>query len=155
MTPLPRRRLVATGFELRLHEQHEISPGRAQREETGEHRSERDEGEVGDQHVHGLADGGDGEVAHVCAFPHVDSRISAKPLVELAVADIHRDHRRRADLQQAVREAARGGAGVERTPSRDVDVERRERGGQLLSPAAHEARWIAEHHDGFVDRNES
>ena len=39
-------------------------------------------------------------------FAHDDSRVAADAPVELAVADIHRPHARRAVLEQAIGEAA-------------------------------------------------
>ena len=47
------------------------------------------------------------------------------------MTDVERDDRSRTALEQHLREAARGGAEVERSPARDVDAERVERGVEL------------------------
>ena len=53
-------------------------------------------------------------VPRVDLLEHDDARIGAQRPVELAVADVERDHARRAALQQHVGEAAGRGADVER-----------------------------------------
>ena len=60
--------------------------------------------------------------------------------MELPVADVDRDHARRAGLQQAVGEAARRRADVGAVASGDVDPERVERVLQLLPSPRDEAR---------------
>src|SRR3546814_4428761 len=79
--------------------------------------------------------------ADVRALAHVDARIGAETLVQLAVADVEGDHARRAALEQAVGEAAGRGSDVEGATARDLDVEAAQRTLELLSAAANEAGW--------------
>ena len=74
--------------------------------------------------------------ARVHAFADEDARIGAKPPIELAVADVERDDRRGAALQQHVGEAAGRRADVERAPAGGVDAEGVERAGELDAAAA-------------------
>ena len=60
--------------------------------------------------------------------------------MELAVADVERDHARGAALEQAVGEAAGRRADVEAVPARRVDAERVERVRELLAAARDEPR---------------
>jgi hypothetical protein len=62
--------------------------------------------------------------------------------MELAVADVDRDHVGRAPLEQAVGEAAGGRTGVESGSSTDVDPERVEGGVELLASPADECRAV-------------
>ncbi len=61
--------------------------------------------------------------------------------MELAVADVERDHVRCAALEEDVGEAARRGTDVEAAPARDLDAERVERVRELLAAPGDEARW--------------
>ena len=70
------------------------------------------------------------QLAGVDAFVHHDARIGAQLPVELAGADIHGVHARRARLQQAVGEAAGGGADIQ------ADFARRRRCAKWRSAAA-------------------
>src|SRR5262249_20270793 len=66
-----------------------------------------------------------------------DPRILPETRVELAGADVDRVYACRTLLQQAVSEAARGGADVEADPPGHLDLEVVERVDQLLAAAAH------------------
>ena len=56
-----------------------------------------------------------GQAADVDPFEHGHSIVGTQAFVQLPVADVERDHVRRAVLQQAVREAAGRGADIEAT----------------------------------------
>ncbi len=77
----------------------------------------------------------------VHAFVDVNARVSAQPPVQLAVADIERDHARRAALQQDVGEAAGRGADVQGAFARRVHAEVVE-GMRQLDAAAADVRMI-------------
>ena len=73
-----------------------------------------------------------------------------RPLVELVAADVDGDDRGGARLEQAVGEPAGRGAGVERAPPGDVDVEAVEGGGELLAAPADVAGAGADDGDGVA-----
>ena len=60
----------------------------------------------------------------VDALDHRDALVVAQPRVQLAVADVERDHPRGAALEQAVGEAAGRGADVEAVLAGGVDRQR-------------------------------
>ena len=66
-----------------------------------------------------------------------DARVGPELLVELVVAHVHGVDPLRAVLQEAVREAAGGGAGVEADVIRDVHVEGVHDGEELVGSPAH------------------
>ena len=70
--------------------------------------------------------------------------------MQLPVADVDGHDVRRAPLQDAIGEPARGRPGVEDTAAPGVDAEAVEGGGQLLPAPADEGRRIALHDDGLV-----
>ena len=80
------------------------------------------------------------QVAHVRPLEHGHAGILAQLRVELAVADVERDHARGAGLEEAVGEAAGRGADVETVLAGDVEAESLERGSELLAAARDEAR---------------
>ena len=80
------------------------------------------------------------QMAGVHALEDRDAAVRAEPGMQLAVPDVERDHARGPALEQAVGEAARGGADVQAVPARRVDPERVERVRQLLAAARDEAR---------------
>ena len=65
------------------------------------------------------------EMARVGVLDHRDARIAAQLPVQLAVADVERDHVARAALQPDVGEAAGRGADVERDARRSRRCRRR------------------------------
>ncbi len=79
-------------------------------------------------------------MADVAPFEVRDPIVGAEPFVELSVPDVERDHVRGPTLQQAVGEPAGRGAGVERPPVTDVDVEHVECMIELVCATADEAR---------------
>ena len=86
------------------------------------------------------ANGSSVELAGVRALEHGHARVVAQPLVELAVADVERDHARGAALEQDVGEAAGRGADVERVTPGRVDAELVERVRELVAAARDEPR---------------
>ncbi len=81
---------------------------------------------------------------------HAHARVGAQPRVQLTVAHVDRVDAARAVLEQAVREAARRGAGVDGRPSLDADRETFQRGLELLPAAADEWCGSADERDGLV-----
>ena len=69
------------------------------------------------------------------ALEHDDAGVVPQPRVELPVADVERDHARRAALEQDVGEAAGRRADVEAVEARGVDAEHVERVRELLAAA--------------------
>jgi len=74
----------------------------------------------------------------------------AQAVVEEAAPDVNRVHARRAALEEAIREAARGRAHVRADQSGHVNVEAFERGFQFLPAPAHEARPRFDRDHGVV-----
>ena len=95
---------VASSFELRLDERDHIGAA-AKRRERRKDVSERNERDIDRHDVHLVRDVRWRQGTGVHAFVDVNARVSAQPPVQLAVADIERDHARRAALQQDVGEA--------------------------------------------------
>ncbi len=144
--PVPARHLHATGLELRLHEQHHRTRRRHRPGQDGDHLGERDERQVRDDDRRGRRGRrqvGGSERPDVEALDHGDTRVVAQPRVQLAVADVERDHVVRAALEQAVGEPSRGGPGVECGQPCDVDPERLERVVELVATATDETRRLA------------
>ena len=73
------------------------------------------------------ANGSSVSVRALRALEHRHARVAAEPRVQLAVADVERDHARSAALEQHVGEPARRGADVEAVETLRVDAERVER----------------------------
>ena len=73
--------------------------------------------------------------AGVGALDHRHALVLAQAVVELAVGDVERDDVLGAALEQAVGEAAGGGADVQRAAAGDVEPERVERVGELDAAA--------------------
>ena len=71
-----------------------------------------DEGDVGDDHLGRVGQVARGDVADVGAAHLDDARVAGDARVELAVADVERDHTPRAAAQQHFGEASGGGADV-------------------------------------------
>src|SRR5439155_664682 len=77
------------------------------------------------------------ESTRVRALDHDHAHILPELPGELPVADVERDHPPRAALEQAVGEATRRGADVERDQVARLEAEGVERPGQLLAASAH------------------
>ena len=142
--------VLAAGLELRLHQQHELGIGGGEREQVGRDGPQRDEREVGDAQVGRRIDRARLELAHVRALHHRDARVVAQRPRELTAADVDRDDVRGAVPQQAVGEAARRRADVDRAGAGDVDRERGERARELRAAARHE--HVVARLDGNDDR---
>ena len=127
--------LVLPGLELRLDEHEASQPGSQQRAAPAAARAVTLMNETSHDEHRG-ANGELGQLARVRPLQHGDARVVAELRVQLAVADVERDHARGAALEQAVGEAARRGADVERSrgPS-SVEAERVERVRELLAAA--------------------
>ncbi len=76
-----------------------------------------------------------GQRPRVRPLEHGHARIGAQPRVQLAVADVERDHARRAALEQDVGEAAGRGADVDAVEAGRVDAEPVEPVRELLAAA--------------------
>ena len=130
-------RLAAARLELRLDEHERLPAGLGERERRRQREPHRDERDVA-----GHERGREGQLAQrarVDALEHDHARVVAEPRVQLAVADVERDHARGAALQQDVGEAAGRGAEVEAVEPGGVDAEAVERVGEL-EPGARDVR---------------
>ena len=146
--PLPD--VAATGFELRLDEQHEVGgAGRASGQRGCAHR-QRDEGEVGRAQVDPPADVVRCEMADVGALEDGHPRVRSKRPRQLTAPDVHRDDVRGPRLQKTIGEATRRGAGVEGAPAGHGHIELFEGSRELLATARDESRALAAHADRLV-----
>ena len=84
-----------------------------------------------------------------------DARVGPELLVELVVAHVHGVDPLRAVLQEAVREAAGGGAGVEADVIRNVHVEGVHDGEELVGSPAHVLLLSEKKKPGFSGINVS
>src|SRR4029079_16676766 len=107
--------------------------GRGQ--DGGQDLAQGDERDVDDDEIRAVWElfGRDG--ARVGALDHRDALVRSQAVVELAIGDVERDHVGGAALQQAVGEAAGGGADVERAATGRVDPQRVERVRELDAAA--------------------
>src|SRR5580765_2308031 len=141
-------RLAARRLELRLHE-HDRLPAGSSEVERGRQR-------LAHAHKRDVTDDERRRERELPELPHVhtledrDARILADARVQLAVADVERDHLCCAALEQHVGEAARRGADVEAVASRRVDSERLECVRKLLPAARDEPRRLGHRHLGVV-----
>src|SRR6266542_580688 len=132
--------LALADLELRLHEKERVPAGPQDGLHGGEDEPERDEGEVPGDEVHPLAERRGVEEARVLPLAHDDARVAAELRVELPVPDVHREHPRRAALEEEVREAAGGGPEVGADLPARIDREGIERLLELEGPAGDVAR---------------
>ena len=124
-------RLLATGFELGLHEHDRLPSRRGELEQRRQRLSHADERDVADKEIRRkrqLADG-----SRVRPLEDDDTRVLADARVQLAVADVERNHARSPALQQDIGETAGGCAHVEAVPTGRIDAERVERVRELDS----------------------
>ena len=132
---LPACASAAPGLELRLDErQQPVGTGEARQHGGSTSASEMNETSTT---ARSPADPGRSPGASRRALTPSSTRhavVAAQPLVQLAAADVERDHVRRARLQQAVGEAAGRGADVEAARARDVDRRTRSSAVASLSP---------------------
>ncbi len=113
-------------------------PGAASRSDGRQRLPDRDERDVADDEPgreRQLSD-----LARVHALEDGHARIVPQPGVQLAVADVERDHPGRAALEEDVREPAGRGADVEAVATGRIDAEGVERVRELLAAARDEAR---------------
>src|SRR5581483_5513919 len=127
------RRVPPSRLELRLHEHEGLPAGRGEREHGGQRVLCGGEGHIAHHELRRERQLGD--VAGVDAFEDDHARVVADLRMQLAVADVERDHARGATLEQHVGEAARRGADVDRIEAGDVETERVERVRELVSRA--------------------
>ena len=124
--------------------------GRGDRDEGRKENRERDERQVGDDKLDRRTDELGREVAHIGAVDDVDPLVGLQRPRELPVADVDRDDRLRAGPQQDVGETAGRRAGVEATPTGDLEAKRPERGqraGEFVPAARDVARLIVVRYD--------
>ena len=110
------------------------APG-GERQRRRQDQLQRDEADVGDDRADRLADVGGGQIARVQPLARDHARIGGKPRVELAVADVDREHLARAALEKHLREAAGRRADVERDAAVRRIAEAVERRDQLQRAA--------------------
>ena len=123
----------ARRFELRLHEHDRLPPRRAQPQDGRKREPHRDEGDVTDGELRRERELAEG--ARVRPLEHRHARVVAETRMELAVADVERDHARGAAPEQDVGEAAGRRADVDAAQPRGIDAEEVEPVRELL-PAA-------------------
>jgi hypothetical protein len=134
---------LAAELELRLDHRQQLAAGREAAGDGRQDLGQRDEGDVDRRQAGGEGQVGGRELAGVEPLDHGHARILAHAQVDLAVGDVDRGDPGGAALQQAVGEAAGGGADVEAVAARDVDAERLERVLELDPPAGDEARRLS------------
>ena len=131
--------VFAAGFELGLDEGDQEAAGG----EAGGHRREDelqgDEGDVGAAELGDLGEVGGGEVAAVELLFAPHAGVGAEAVVQLVGADVEGEDAPGAVLQEAVGEAARGGADVEAAEVGDVEPEGVKGALEFLAAAADEA----------------
>ena len=150
----PRPEPGAAGFELRLHEQHEIRGGRGDGEQVRCDSAQRDERDVDDAHIRGGIERAGAEITNVRALHHRDPLVLPERPRELAAADVDGGDVSRAAAQQTIGEPARRRADVDRDPPVDIETERVEPARELLA-AARDVRVVVgrENHDGLFGRD--
>jgi len=114
--------VFATQFKLGLDEDEEVRAGRSARDYGGEDFGDGNEGDVGDDKRGRFGDIGGVKFAGI-AFDADDARILLKFPVELIGVDVDREDFGGAVLEQAIGEAAVGGAEVEADLSGGIDSE--------------------------------
>ena len=105
-------------LELGLDQGQDLAAGRQTAGHRGQHLGQRDEGDVDRRQAGLVREVGGRQLARVLPLDHLHPGIVAKAPLELPVADVEGDHAPRAALEQAVGEAARGGADVEAKTAR-------------------------------------
>ena len=124
------------GFKLRFDEGHE-GASRLERGDGGrQHLGQRDKGHVDGHQIDWPAKIGCREIAGVDAVVNHDPWILPQFPIQLAFAHVDRVHARGATLQKAIGEPARRSAEVGANEAVAGDVERRERGFELMASAA-------------------
>src|SRR3954468_20840847 len=143
--------LVATGFELRLHEGNDISTRLEKRRQRGEDVPQGDECHVDGNETHAVGDVIRRQRTGIDPLAHQNARVVAKAPVQLASTDVERDHAGRAAPQQHVGEAARRCADVESSSPRRIDRKGVE-GSRELHAAAADVRVVGrrQFHAGVV-----
>lgn len=153
--PIPHRRIAddaaspthlhPSGLELGLDERDEMSTRSGEGHEGWQDRPQGDEAEVGNDQIDRVVQVVGAEVTHVGSLPDVHSSIGPQPLVELAMADVHRHHPQGTVLEEAIGEASRRGPGIEGDPAGRVDAEALECCAQLLPAPGYVTRPVTLH----------
>src|SRR5579862_938823 len=125
--------VAASRLELRLHQHDRAPPGRCKPERGRQRDPDGDERDVAHDQLR--CERQLVERARVRALEHDDALVGAQPFVQLAVADVDRNHAGSAALQEHVGETAGGGADVEAVEARRVQAEGVERVRELLAAA--------------------
>ena len=143
------RRLPPAGFELRLHQHQQVAAGQHEGGEPPHHQAQADERQVDGHEIRRAAGVARLQVTDVGAFEAAHVRGRQQPLVQLRPADVDGHHARRAVLEEAVGEPAGGGPHVDAALGVHLEVQRRQRPVELVSPAAHETRAL-QHLEGVA-----
>ena len=134
--------VLAAGLELRLHE-HDGLPARGcQLEQRRQRLSYADERDIADDQLRR-----ERQLAHVARVRPLeddDAGVVADARVQLAVADVERDHTRSATLKQDVGEATGRSTDVKAVPPGRIDAESVE-GVRELGPAPRDVRFPLRH----------
>ena len=126
------------GLELGLHERERTPARRGARERGRQRLGKTDERDVAGEERGRERQRRAGDLADVRALHDGHAGILAQAQVDLPVADVERADSRRAGLEQAVGEPARGGTDVEAVLPGHVHAERLERVRELLASAGDE-----------------
>src|SRR5579863_8219029 len=134
--------LAAPDFELGLHQDHQFSARGEQRHDGRDQQRGGNEAGVahGQVEPHWKILGS--KISRVHAFADHHAWVVAQLPIELAVANVDRPHARCAALEQAIGEAAGGGADVETNAALDVDGPMIESRRQLVTAAADEGHAL-------------
>jgi hypothetical protein len=122
---------IASGFELRFHESHDVGALLQKRRQRRQNQTERDERHVDRHHADRVRHIIAGECARIDTLANDDAGVSAQPPIQLAASDVERDDARGAALQQHVGKAAGRRAHIQRAPPGRIDVEHVERAREL------------------------
>src|SRR6478752_9556077 len=123
----------APRFELRLDEHDRLPTRRAEAQHRRQRDTHRDERDVADGELRRKREFR--ESAGIRPLEHRHAGVGAEPRMQLAVADVERDHARRTALEQDVGEAAGRGPDIDAVEAGRVDAEPVEPVRELLSAA--------------------
>ncbi len=146
--------IPAAGFELRFHQRDDLAARRDQRRQDRENVAERDE-----RHVDADARDRRAEIRQIArrgvprvdVLDHRDPRVAADLPVQLAVADVERDHPRGAALQPDIGKTTGGGADIKGHDAGRLNAERLECERELHAAAADPGMIRADDADVRID----
>ena len=140
-------------LELRLDEQHELTPRSTRSNQVWQRTDDRDEGQVGDDQIHFTTNRIRSHITNVEPLEHGHSSIVTDLGVQLTVPDVEGHDTPGTPLQQAIGEPTGRRARVEHAHARHVDAECLERGVELLPASTDEpgVRSLQDHRVVRID----